>query len=38
MKATSDVLKIGIVVQKLNLVFDALGSTTNGAQRIAVLW
>jgi ATP-binding cassette subfamily B protein RaxB len=38
MNATADVLNIGIVVQKLNLVFDALGSTTTGAQRIAVLW
>ena len=38
MNATADVLNASIVVQKLNLAFDAMSGSTIGAQRIAVLW
>lgn len=38
MNSTAGVANASIVMQKLNLVFDAVNNTTTGAQRIAVLW
>jgi ATP-binding cassette subfamily B protein RaxB len=38
MNSTAAVTNASIVMQRLNLVFDALNNTTTGAQRIVVLW
>lgn len=38
MNATADAANTSILMQKLNLSFDAFGALTSGFQRIAVLW
>jgi ATP-binding cassette subfamily B protein RaxB len=38
MNATADALNMGVVVQRLGLLFDSAGGLMTGVQRIAVIW